>query len=61
MMLGEEQKHIPEVQPNAQPEDAGAAARANDIIDALVQTEAWQDSKRKKDDEQELYGPESNQ
>jgi len=48
-MLGEEQKHIPE----EQPKDAGADARANDIIDALVQTKAWQDSERKADAEAE--------
>ncbi len=42
-MLGEEQKLIPE----AQPKDAGAEARASDIIEALVQTKAWQDAEHK--------------
>lgn len=56
-MIGEEQSVIPPSHPS-QPHtpDAGAEARANDIIEALVQTKAWQDSERKADDEKKVYG-----
>ena len=47
-MLGEEQAKTPDQPMAGQPNtDAGAEARANDIIEALVETKAWQDSERK--------------
>lgn len=42
-MLPEEQKKSSEQFIN----DAGAEARANDIIDALIEVKAWQDGERK--------------
>ena len=48
-MLPEEQKKQSEQYVN----DAGAEARANDIIDALIESKAWQDGERKAEAEAE--------
>lgn len=58
LMPGQTQPQIqPQTQSLPQPPapDAGAEARANDIIDALIQTKAWQDSQRKVDAEEKHY------
>ncbi len=48
-MLPEEQKKQSEQFIN----DAGAEARASDIIDALIEVKAWQDGERKAEAEAE--------